>query len=169
MKDIPPRDTEELKGMKVPEHPVLAREKVCYVGQPVAVVVADDRYLARDALNLIEVDYEPLPPILDPFAAVQEGSRPIHDVLGSNAVMAVQVGRGDMQAAFAQVDRVVQGRYDVPRLSSAPMESRGLLVQYQPEAGLLTLWSSTQVPHKVKTYLGRLLTRPAHTAGLCLI
>jgi carbon-monoxide dehydrogenase large subunit len=74
--------------------------------------------------------------------------------------MRVRVGRGDLGAAFAQADAIIRGRYDVPRLSPAPMEGRALLVRYQPTEDLLTLWASTQVPHKVKTYLGRLLTRP---------
>ncbi len=160
VKDIPPRPTEELKGVRVPEHPVLARGKVCYVGQPVAVFVAQDRYLARDALELIMVDYEPLPPILDPREAIAEGSKPIHEQLGSNVAMHVRVGRGDLQASFAQADCIVRGSYDVPRLSPAPMEGRGLVAHYQPDTQLLTLWTSTQVPHKVKTYLARLLDRP---------
>src|SRR6266704_2967260 len=71
VRDIPPRPTRELEGVQVPEHPVLARDKVCYVGQPVAIVVAQDRYLAQDAVALIQVDYEPLPPVLDPLAALQ--------------------------------------------------------------------------------------------------
>lgn len=160
VKDIPPRPTPELEGVNVPEHPVLAREKVCYVGQPVALVVAQDRYLVRDALERIEMDYQPLPPILDPLEAAREDSRPIHPEFGTNVAMRVRVGRGDLQAAFAQADRVIRARYDVPRLSPAPMEGRGLVAQYQPEADLLTLWASTQVPHKVKTYLPRLLTQP---------
>ncbi|MBI3330434.1 MAG: xanthine dehydrogenase family protein molybdopterin-binding subunit [Nitrospinae bacterium] len=160
VKDIPPRPTEELEGVNVPEHPVLAREKVCYVGQPVAVLVAQDRYLARDALERIEVEYLPVPPILDPLQAAQEDSVPIHPELGANVVMRVRVGRGDLQAAFAQADYIIRGNYDVPRLSPAPMECRGLLAHYQPAEERLTLWASTQVPHKVKTYLGRLLNRP---------
>ncbi len=160
VKDIPPRPTPELEGINVPAHPVLAREKVCYVGQPVAVVVAHDRYLVKDALERIEVDYQPLPPVLDPLEAAREDSTPIHPEFGTNVAMRVRVGRGDLQAAFAQADAIVRARYDVPRLSPAPMEGRGLLAQYQPEADLLTLWASTQVPHKVKTYLPRFLTHP---------
>src|SRR5919106_1245725 len=102
VKDIPPRPTPELEGVSVPEHPVLARDKVCYVGQPVAVVVAHDRYLARDALDRIEVDYRSLPPIMDPWEAAQEGSIPLHAALGSNVAMRIREGRGDVQAAFAQ-------------------------------------------------------------------
>jgi aerobic carbon-monoxide dehydrogenase large subunit len=160
VRDIPPRPTPELEGVAVPEHPVLARDKVCYVGQPLAVVVAHDRYLARDALERIEVDYQSLPPIMDAWEAAQEGSIPIHEALGSNVAMRIREGRGDLQAAFAQADAVVRGRYEVPRLSPAPMEGRGLLAQYQPGSDLLTLWASTQVPHRLKNSVQRLLRRP---------
>jgi carbon-monoxide dehydrogenase large subunit len=160
VKDIPPRPTPELEGVSVPEHPVLARDKVCYVGQPVAIAVAHDRYLARDALDRIEVDYQPLPPIMDPWEVAQGGSMPIHEALGSNVAMRIRDGRGDVQAAFAQADAIVRGRYEVPRLSPAPMEGRGLVAQYQPEADLLTLWASTQVPHRLKNSVLRLLAQP---------
>jgi aerobic carbon-monoxide dehydrogenase large subunit len=160
VKDIPPRPTPELEGVSVPEHPVLARDKVCYVGQPVAIAVAHDRYLARDALDHIEVDYQPLPPIMDPWEAAQGGSIPIHETLGSNVAMRIRDGRGDIQAAFAQADAIVRGRYEVPRLSPAPIEGRGLVAQYQPEADLLTLWASTQVPHRLKNSVQRLLVQP---------
>jgi carbon-monoxide dehydrogenase large subunit len=160
VKDIPPRPTPELEGISVPEHPVLARDKVCYVGQPVAVVVAHDRYLARDALDRIEVDYQSLPPVMDAWDAAQEGAMPIHEAFGSNVAMRLREGRGDVQVAFAQADAIIRGRYEVPRLSPAPMEGRGLLAQYQPEADLLTLWASTQVPHRLKNSVLRLLMRP---------
>jgi len=139
VKDIPPRPTPELAGVTVPEHPVLARDKVCYVGQPVAVVVAHNRYLAHDALERIAVEYQPLPPMMDPWAAAQEGASPIHDAFGTNVAMRICEGRGDLQAAFAQADVIIRGRYEVPRLSLAPMEGRGLLAHYQAEADLLTL------------------------------
>jgi carbon-monoxide dehydrogenase large subunit len=159
VKDIPPRPTPELEGVSVPEHPVLARDKVCYVGQPVAVVVAHDRYLARDALERIDVDYRPLPPIMDAWEAAQEGALPMHEAFGTNIAMRIRERRGDLQAAFAEADAIVSRRYDVPRLSPAPMEGRGLLAHYQPEADLLTLWASTQVPHRLKNSLQRLLIR----------
>ncbi|MGH8068283.1 MAG: xanthine dehydrogenase family protein molybdopterin-binding subunit [Candidatus Entotheonellia bacterium] len=160
VKDIPPRPTPELEGVSVPEHPVLARDKVCYVGQPVAVVVAHDRYRARDALERIDVDYQPLPPIMDPWEAAQEGAIPIHEAFGTNVAMRIRDGRGDLQAAFAQADALIRGRYDVPRLSPAPMEGRALLAHYQLEADRLTLWASTQVPHRLKNSVERLLIRP---------
>ncbi len=160
VRDIPPRPTPELAGVAVPEHPVLARDKVCYVGQPVAVVVAHNRYLAHDALEGIAVEYQPLPPMMDPWAAAQEGAIPIHEAFGTNVAMRIREGRGDLQAAFAQADAIIRGRYEVPRLSAAPMEGRGLLAHYQAETDTLTLWASTQVPHRLKNSVDRLLMRP---------
>ena len=79
LSDLPTRAMEgewQVEVMHGPEQPVLARDKVCYVGQPVAIVAARDRYVARDAIDLIEVNYDPLPPILDPLEAAQEDSTP---------------------------------------------------------------------------------------------
>ena len=78
----------------VPEHPVLARDKVCYVGQPVAVVVAQDRYIAKDALDLLRVEYDPLPPLVDPVAAAQDSATPLHATFGTNVAMRICVGPG---------------------------------------------------------------------------
>jgi carbon-monoxide dehydrogenase large subunit len=160
VRDIPPRPTRELEGLQVPEHPVLARDKVCYVGQPVAVVVAQDRYLAKDALDLLQVQYEPLPPLVDPVAAAQDSATPLHAEFGTNVAMRIHLGRGDLQAAFAQAACIVRQRYDVPRLAPAPMECRALVAHYEPAAQRLTLWASTQTPHKVKRYVGQLLQQP---------
>jgi CO/xanthine dehydrogenase Mo-binding subunit len=77
----------QVELMRGPEQPVLARDKVCYVGQPMAVVAARDRYVARDAVDLIQVDYEPLPPILDPLEAAREDSNPNGIQLGSKCVL----------------------------------------------------------------------------------
>src|SRR5437870_5360393 len=160
VRDIPPRPTRELEGVQVPEHPVLARDKVCYVGQPVAIVVAQDRYLAQDALELLRVEYEPLPPLIDPVTAAQDSATSLHEAFGTNVAMRIRVGRGDLQAAFAQADCIVRQRYDVPRLAPAPLECRALVAHYEPAEQRLTLWASTQVPHKVKRYVGQLLQQP---------
>lgn len=113
VKDIPPRASLELEGVAVAEHPVLVRDKVCYVGQPVAVVVAHDRYLARDALDRIEVDYQSLPSVMDPWDAAQEGAMPIHEAFRSNVAMRIREGRGDVQAAFAQANAIIRPTMEV--------------------------------------------------------
>ena len=146
-----------------PEHPVLAQGKVCYVGQPVAVVVATDPYLARDGADLVAVDYEVLPPVIDPDIAADEATPVIHPDIGTNVAMrSVQEG-GDIEAAFAQADHVVRQMYRVPRLAPSPLETRGVIGDYDPAEDFLTVWDSTQAPHQVKRYLAQMLERPEET------
>ena len=120
--DIPTRAMAgewQVEEMRAPEQPVLAKGKVCYVGQPVAVVVARERSVARDAVDRIQVDYAPLPPLLDPLAAAQADATPIHAHLGTNIALRITHDRQghDLDAAFARADRVVRQRYDVQRLA----------------------------------------------------
>ncbi|MDP6549650.1 MAG: xanthine dehydrogenase family protein molybdopterin-binding subunit [Dehalococcoidia bacterium] len=158
--DLAARPSPDLAGVNMPGHPALARDKVCYVGQPVAVVVAEDLYFARDAVDAVRVSYQPLPPVMDPAEAAGSGSTPIHQDLGSNVVMRYHTGRGDVSASFARASRIVRGSYDVPRLSAAPVEGRGLVAWYQPKEDLLTLWAATQAPYKVRDHLEQLLSPP---------
>ncbi|MBI3326526.1 MAG: xanthine dehydrogenase family protein, partial [Nitrospinae bacterium] len=131
-------------------------------GQPVAVVVARDRYVARDAVDRIQVDYEPLRPMLDPLEAAREDSSPIHEHLGTNIALRIHHDRQghDLDRAFAQADRIIQQRYDVQRLAPVPLETRGLVADYQPQEDLLTIWASTQSPHRVRRQIAHLLNRP---------
>ncbi len=140
----------------VPDHPVLATDRVRYVGQPVAMVVARTRAEAYDARDRITVTYDPLPPLLDPRAAAADAA-PLHDRIGTNVVMRATAGAGDIDGAFAMADEIVEAAYEVPRLVATPMECRGVVARHDPEAGRLTVWTSTQVPHRVKTYLELLL------------
>ena len=158
IKDIPTMRRAGMEGTTAPDHPVLAGERVCYVGQPVAVAVAETRALAKDALDLIRVQYEPIAPVIDPMTAAD--ATPIHADIGTNVAMRVSAGEGDVDGAFAHADHVVKGRFDVPRLAAVPMENRGLIVQYEADRDALTIWTSTQVPHRVKNYLGALLVKP---------
>jgi aerobic carbon-monoxide dehydrogenase large subunit len=164
--DIPTRamtGERAVDELSPPEHPVLAKDKACYVGQAVAVVVAQDASVARDAVECVVVDYEPLPPILDPDAAVQSQAPVIHEALGTNVALRVRQRAGDVEAAFAQADQVIRQRYVVPRLAPAPLETRGVMAHYQPEANLLTVWNSTQAAQRVKHHLSSLLNQPEHT------
>ena len=160
LSDVPPQRNNQYPDMKMPDHPILARGKVCYVGQPVAIVVAQDRYLARDAAEMVVVEYKPLPPVMDAVEATQPTSPPIHQELGSNVALRMQVGKGDLDASFKEAHRIVRGQFQVPRLSHAPMECRAAIARYDSGDRTLTLWSSTQVPHKIKSRLGPLLNRP---------
>jgi carbon-monoxide dehydrogenase large subunit len=150
-------------ALHAPEYPLLALDTVCYVGQPIAVVVAHDPYVARDAVELIGVDYEPLVPVLDPDAAARGKTPVIHAAMETNVAMRLSQRAGDMEGAWARADHVIQQRYVVQRVVPAPLETRGILAQYQPQDDLLTVWNATQAPHRVKHFLVHLLQRPAQT------
>src|SRR5262249_45798928 len=100
-------------ALQAPEYPLLPHDKVCYVGQPIAVVVAHNPYIARDAVELITVDYEPLVPVLDPDAAARDEAPVIHEAMGTNVAMRVRQRAGDVDGAFTQAARVVRQRYVV--------------------------------------------------------
>ncbi|MGH8072119.1 MAG: xanthine dehydrogenase family protein molybdopterin-binding subunit [Candidatus Entotheonellia bacterium] len=161
--DIPTRAMTGERAMdelRPPEHPLLAKNKVCYVGQAVAVVVAHDPYVAGDAMECMTVDYEPLPPVLDPDEAARDDAPVIHETIGTNVVMRIRQRAGDLEEALARADHVIRQRYVVPRLAPAPLETRGVMAHYQPDKELLTVWNSTQAAQRVKHYLSHLLNRP---------
>lgn len=146
--------------LKKPDYPVLATTKVGYVGQPIAAVVATDKYKARDAAELIEVEYDPLDVVVDIEVAAQPDSPVIHEELGTNVAYQFQAGSGDIDAAFAQADKVVSLKLVHQRLIPSAMEPRGVLAQYFPGEQQLNVWSSTQVPHLLRTTLAAMLSVP---------
>ena len=156
---MPTRTDIDDVDLSPPRHPVLASDKVCYVGQAVAVVVAEDLYTAADAMEYIRVDYDILPAVIDPNEAVEEGAIVVHSDLGSNVSLRTVIAGGDLDAAFAQADHVVRQTYQVQRVAPAPMEPRGVIAEYQPEEDLLTVWDSTQHPHDIREHLVHLLGR----------
>ena len=156
---IRPMGDRSVDEFNPPEHPVLAQDKVCYVGQPVAVVVAKNPYLARDGAELVAVDYEPLTPVVNPVDAANEDVPVIHPHLGTNVAMrSVQEG-GDIEKAFAQAAHIVRQKYQIPRLAPSSMETRGVIGSYDASSDLLTVWDSTQAPNQIKKYLAQMLGR----------
>src|SRR6185369_4733834 len=139
-----------LPDLKVPHHHVLATNKVYFVGHPIAAVVATDRYAARDAVDLIMVDYEELPVVTDVEAAAA-GGPVIHEAFSDNIAYRLTSGEGDIDAAFAAADHTVKQRNLHRRLAPIAMEPRGVLARYFPGEEELTLWSSTQIPHLMRT------------------
>jgi aerobic carbon-monoxide dehydrogenase large subunit len=137
-----------------PEHWPVARGAVHHVGDPVAVVIGEDRYSVMDAVEDVVVEYEPLPVVVDPEKAL-EGPPYVHEDLGTNKVHEWSLSGGDMDAGFAEADVVVERRVVNHRIAGAPIEPRGVLADYR--AGSLTLHSSTQVPHFVRLFLAILL------------
>ncbi len=165
--EIPPRVLEEweMDELQAPGLPTLAQGKVFFVGQTVAVVVAETRHLARDAVDMIAVEYEPLPAVLDPLQAASEGSTPLHEEIGTNVIMRKfhdRQGSG-LDDAFTQADRVIRQQYNVQRLAPLPLETRCCVAHYQPEDDRLTVWASTQSPHRYRRMLADALDRPQDT------
>jgi carbon-monoxide dehydrogenase large subunit len=135
----------------------LATDAARYVGEAVAVVVADTRASAEDAASLVEVTYEPLDPIVDVESATLPGAARLHDGVTGNVAAAFTVGVGDVEAAFATAEVVTRGRYEVQRYTAVPMEPRGVVAAYDVGTGDLTVWSSTQWPHTLRDVLRDLL------------
>jgi carbon-monoxide dehydrogenase large subunit len=139
--------------------PLLAREKVRFVGEPVAAVVAESQARALDALELIDVDYEPLPALVDPREAADAGTV-LHDGIGDNVILRWARSQGDVGEAFRSAT-IVRGRFHIPRLIASPIEGRGCVAAYDASKDSLTLWCSAQDPHRPRRELETVLRRPA--------
>ncbi|MEP6707655.1 MAG: xanthine dehydrogenase family protein molybdopterin-binding subunit [Pyrinomonadaceae bacterium] len=148
-----------LPDLKVPDHRVLAGDKVYFVGHPIAAVVATDRYAARDAVDLVAVDYEDLPAVVDVEDAAKGGTV-IHESFGDNIAYKLTAGEGDIDAALAGADHVIKQRLVHQRLAPIAMEGRGVLARYFPGEEELTVWSSTQIPHLLRTQLALMIGMP---------
>ena len=149
-----------LPGLRVPHHHILATDRVYFVGHPVAVVVATDRYIARDAADLIEVEYEVLPAVADPEKAVEAGAPPVHPQWPDNVAFTYHQEGGDVEKAFAEADVVVKQRITSQRLIPTAMETRGVVADYRVNDKAMTLYTSTQIPHLVRTLVASMLGLP---------
>jgi carbon-monoxide dehydrogenase large subunit len=138
----------------------LARDKVRHVGEPVVGVVAESRYQAEDAAALIAIDYEALPPAVDPELAVRDGAPLLHEEAGSNVIVSREFKRGDVEAALAAAGLRVSGRFRMHRKSPVAIEPRACLAEYEPGRDALTLHSATQVPGIVRDALAAALDIP---------
>jgi len=130
----------------IPAHPPMAVDEVRYVGEAVAVVVARDRYAAADAVTAVDVDYEPLPPVLDMRAALEPDSPKVHEA--GNKSYEWVFANGDVEAAFTDAPVVVERYFRQQRLIPSPMEPRAVVAQWSGDE--VTLWSATQIPHIVR-------------------
>jgi carbon-monoxide dehydrogenase large subunit len=139
----------------------LARERVRYVGEPVAVVLADSRYVAEDALALIEAEYEPLPAVVDLDNAVADDAPLLVPELGTNVVMRLAQSRPVPAEAFQAAEVVVEATLDVSRHFAVPMEGRGLVAEHDPRRGL-TVWGPTKRPHLTRASIARFTGLPEH-------
>jgi carbon-monoxide dehydrogenase large subunit len=141
----------------VPFHPVLAIGKVRFVGEPVVVAVASDSYKAQDALDLVEIDYDMLEAVVDPEKALEAGAPIIHEEFGTNLVTRAEVPNPAVADAMKKADKVIKFRIVNQRLAPAPMEPRGVVAQWHAGMQQLTVWSSTQIPHLLRSQLAEQL------------
>jgi aerobic carbon-monoxide dehydrogenase large subunit len=141
------------EDIKIPDHWPLARGEVNFAGEPVAVVVATDRYKAQDALEFIEVDYEPVGAVTDVEKGLEEGSPLVHEKFGTNECYTWALGTGDIEDAFSKADVVVSERYIQQRLIPSAIETRAVVVNPEPMNGGFSVYTSTQVPHFVRDIL----------------
>ncbi|MCX7740049.1 MAG: xanthine dehydrogenase family protein molybdopterin-binding subunit [Meiothermus sp.] len=137
-------------------HPLLAREQVRYVGEPVVAVLAESRAAAEDAAGRVQVVYDPLPVCADPLEALT--APPLHPSLGTNLALERTVVSGEVGRAFAEAYRVVGARLVEQRVAPAPMEPRGVLATWDGVREALTVWSSTQMPHDLRGALAERLS-----------
>jgi carbon-monoxide dehydrogenase large subunit len=151
--DMRPMETIPLPGLKKPERRPLALARVRYVGDPLAVVLAESLAIAEDARDLVEVDYEPLPPVTDPEAALAEGAPLLYEDFGTNVAFQSQSGKGDIAAAFANADRTIKLRLVNQRLAPSSLEPRACLFDYDSASGLFTAWVSSQSIYRTRDAL----------------
>jgi carbon-monoxide dehydrogenase large subunit len=162
MQNRPPkrwRDAVEHE-INIPDQPILATDKVRYVGEALAVIVAENRYLAEDAAELVEVDIDTLRPIASIDEALAADSNRVHDELKSNIVARLKVVKGDAEAALASAPRRIRHVFDNHRYLAMPIECRGVVAHYEKHAGSMTIWSSTQVVHWVRREVAARLGLP---------
>ena len=143
--------------IKAVDHPAIAKDVVRYQGDAVAVVVAENRYQAEDALELIKVDYEILPVVVNPEAAMQPGAPQLHEDAPNNQAFHWVAAGGDTDAAFADADVIVKDTIVQQRLIPHAIEPRSAVANWTAAMGELTLWSTSQNPHIVR-FLGSLVT-----------
>jgi len=159
LKTIPMR-TGIIPGLERSQQTPIATTKVRYVGDPVAVVVAENRYVAEDALELIDVEYEPLGAVTDARQGMQSGAPQLHDASPNNIAANFQVNVGDIDAAFAECDLVFEEQFSTQRHSAVPLENRGLVAEWDDGRGLLTMWGPTKMTHTNWRILSELIGLP---------
>jgi carbon-monoxide dehydrogenase large subunit len=155
---MPP--TVEMPGFIPIHYYSLAVDRVRYVGEPVVALVAESRYAAEDALELVEVDYEPLPVVVDAEQGILPSAPKLYDDRPDNVIFHFTHKVGDVNAAFQAADVVVQERFTNARGTATPIECRGCVAEYNEHTCVLTLWINTQRPHVVRDVVAKVLGLP---------
>ena len=140
----------------------LAKETVRYVGEPVAVVVADSRYVAEDGLECIQTDYEPLPAVVNTRSAVKADAVRVHEQTAGNLAGCGVVDLGDVEGAFRRAELSFSEQFTIQRHTGMPMETRGLIAEYNRGTKVLTVWGPTKVPYFNRSVLATFLGLPEH-------
>ncbi len=159
----PIRATSRMKDYFATSMHPLARDKVRYVGEPVVAVLAENRYLAEDALELINIEYDVLEPLVDPEAALADGAPLLHEEAPSNVIASRTFARGEIDAAMAEAEIRVSGRFRMRRKTPLAMENRACVAEWDAGRRALTLTSTTQIPGIVRDALAELLEMPGHS------
>src|SRR5712672_1678701 len=143
-----------------PRQPLLAHDKVRHVGEAVAIIVAETRYQAEDAAELVSLDLDELPAVVDPEAALRQGATLVHDRFDTNLIGQFSVGKGDAAAVLAGAPHRLKRRFYHHRYAAVPLECRGVVSAYDPRTDSATIWSSTQVVHWERREAAALLGLP---------
>ena len=146
--------------IQIPDQTLIPHDKLRYVGEPYALVVAGNRYLAEDSVELIEADLEPLTPVPNAEAALRDNAPLVHDHLAGNIAATLHARKGDGAAALEAAPHRLQRRFDHHRYAAMPMECRGVVADYDVRTDSLTIWSSTQVVHWVRREVATALGMP---------
>ena len=156
-----------LEGVKPvlqgPRPTALAQEKVHYVGEPVAIIVAEDRPKAEDAIDAIVVEYEGLPVVVDPEESLQPRATLVHEGSNNNVVFSFRIEKGNVDGALGAAPYTLRERFRHHRYCAAPLEGRGVVAWVEPKTNVLTVWSSTQMPHLVRRQIAAQLSLPEET------
>jgi aerobic carbon-monoxide dehydrogenase large subunit len=150
----------DFPGLRYAKCYSLAVDVVRYVGEPVVVVVAEDRFVASDAVELIEVEYEPLPLVLDAEKALEKNSPLLYPEWGDNVMFRFSIRGGDVEKAFKEADFVLKDKVKLHRYTGTPLETRAYIAHYDRTTSQLTFWASTQQPHPMRSILAESLKIP---------
>jgi len=153
---VPPPPIKDIVFNKRTQVP-LAKDKVRHVGEPLVIVIAESRYVAEDALDDIDVELDQLPAVVDLEQGLSDGSALVHEDVGSNVSAHVHQSKGNYAAAAAAADRIVKRRFRYEHGMSSPIETRGVVAQWNARANQMTIWDTTQAPVFVRNGLAGML------------
>ena len=148
------------RNAKATHRLALASDEANFVGEAVALVVADDLASAEDAAELVQVEYEPLPVVVDPLKALEKDSPKVHSYLPDNLAYHSVRSSGDVSKAFRDADFIIKTQHDCPRLSAVPLEPRDILAHYDTGSDFMTVWVSSQAPHDFRDEVAEALRLP---------